>query len=223
MPVIGIDINKLKSLIGKDIPSDDLVKKLTEIGCDVEGIENLKRFKCLNCDGLTEITEGEDKPAYCSICGIDFRERKDSIKEISPTTVIRMELLAVRPDIFDAGGLSRGLKGYLGIEKGLKNYTLKKPTVTIKVDTAVESVRPYIVGAVIKNINFDDDSIKTIMKLQENLHWALGRNRKHASIGVYDYDKINGDFLFTAKPGDFKFIPLGYEIKPENSISIEKI
>jgi phenylalanyl-tRNA synthetase beta chain len=75
------------------------------------------------------------------------------------------------------------------------------------------SWRPHIACAVIEDVEFDDDSIKLLMKLQENLHWALGRNRKHASIGVYDLDNLGGetDLEYTTENPAFAFVPLGAE------------
>jgi phenylalanyl-tRNA synthetase beta chain len=223
MPVVGIDISQLKKLINTDIENKKLVKLLEELGCDVEGFAVLKRFKCSNCSGITEITEGEERPAYCSVCGLDFREMPERITETDPLHVLRMELLAVRPDIFDAGGLSRAVKGYTGLETGLRIYTLGKQTEIINVHDSIRTIRPFIVGAIIRDIKMTDDFIKTLMKLQENLHWALGRNRRHASIGVYDYDKVKGDFTYTAKNPDFRFIPLGYELKEDNRVSLADI
>ena len=223
MPVVGIDISRLREMIGAEIDNERLIKILSEMGCDVEGFAALRRFHCGNCQGITEVTSEEDKPAYCSICGMDFREAPDRMREIDPIHVLRMEILAVRPDIFDAGGLSRAVKGYLGIETGLRTYRLHEYQETITVDDGIRPIRPFIVSAVIKNLVMDDDFIKTIMKLQENLHWALGRNRKHASIGVYDYDKVKGGFTYRAEDPGFRFVPLGYEIKKENSISMKEI
>jgi phenylalanyl-tRNA synthetase beta chain len=48
------------------------------------------------------------------------------------------------------------------------------------------------------------------MKLQENLHWGVGRDRKLASIGVYDLSAINGDITYrTMDPDKERFVPLG--------------
>ena len=51
-----------------------------------------------------------------------------------------------------------------------------------------------------------------VMNLQEDLHWALGRDRKLASIGVYDLDTLRGDvFHYDAvDPDGVTFVPLGY-------------
>jgi phenylalanyl-tRNA synthetase beta chain len=48
------------------------------------------------------------------------------------------------------------------------------------------------------------------MKLQENLHWGIGRDRKLSSIGVYDLDTIVPPIRYsTVDPEGFKFCPLG--------------
>jgi phenylalanyl-tRNA synthetase beta chain len=48
------------------------------------------------------------------------------------------------------------------------------------------------------------------MKLQENLHWGVGRDRKLASIGVYDLATSTGPITYrTMDPDKEPFVPLG--------------
>jgi phenylalanyl-tRNA synthetase beta chain len=105
------------------------------------------------------------------------------------------------------------LKGYLGIETGLPDYKALKPKIRVKVSSELandNSYRPYMVCAVVRNFKFDHDSVKEIMTLQENLHWAVGRDRVKCSIGVYDLDKLVPDFEYKAtKPEENSFVPLG--------------
>jgi phenylalanyl-tRNA synthetase beta chain len=62
---------------------------------------------------------------------------------------------------------------------------------------------------VVRGLSMDDETVKTVMKMQENLHWALGRNRRRASIGVYDLDTIEPDFEYApVAPEGVKFVPL---------------
>ena len=103
---------------------------------------------------------------------------------------MRLDLLADRPDLFDVGGLARALRGTLGIESGLPKYDTKPSGLTVKVDKSVtdkSSYRPFIACAVMTLPPVDETSLVAIMKLQENLHWGVGRDRKLASIGVYDH------------------------------------
>ena len=56
----------------------------------------------------------------------------------------------------------------------------------------------------------DETSLVAIMKLQENLHWGVGRDRKLSSIGVYDLSTISGNITYrTIDPDKDPFVPLG--------------
>ncbi len=213
MPVIGIPLEPLRRRVGLDLPGDRLLRVLEEIGCDVEGFARLPRTRCRVCGWIEERTETEEAPARCDRCDTDHRADPSTIEEMAPLEVVRMELLAVRPDMFDPGGLARALRGYLGVETGPVAYAVEGEGARLKVDPSVRdprSYRPFIACAVVENVKLDADSVKILMKLQENLHWALGRNRKLASIGVYDFDTVRPDLEYTtADPEKMRFVPLG--------------
>jgi phenylalanyl-tRNA synthetase beta chain len=85
----------------------------------------------------------------------------------------------------------------------------------VSVDSALslaDSYRPFIACAVIRGMSLGDERIKVLMKLQENLHWAMGRDRKRASIGVYDLATLGGEsFRYRAvAPEELHFVPLGF-------------
>jgi phenylalanyl-tRNA synthetase beta chain len=65
-----------------------------------------------------------------------------------------------------------------------------------------------------------------VMNLQEDLHWAIGRDRKLASIGVYDLDTLQGDvFHYDAvDPDGLRFVPLGYPPHdPASALTLREI
>lgn len=216
MPVIGIPVDMLNERIATRLQPDEMVTKLQQLGCDVEGYATLRRFGCATCGFLMEITETENPPVTCSACGEDFKLNPSQISERGTSEVIRMELLAVRPDMFDPAGLARTLRGYLGEFVGPVEYALAAPIIEVKAsaelsDPQSESYRP-IRCAVVRGVQLDDDRIKVLMKLQENLHWAMGRDRKRASIGVYDlstFDPALGLTYRLVGPEELKFVPLG--------------
>ena len=76
-----------------------------------------------------------------------------------------------RPDLYSAEGTARALRGYLGIETGLPQYTVKPSGITFTVDENLKNIRPYLGSAVIRNVNMDTHMIESIMGLQESLHW----------------------------------------------------
>lgn len=216
MPVIGIPVDMLNERISTRLQPDEMVTKLQQLGCDVEGYATLRRFGCGTCGFLMEITETENPPVTCSACGEDFKQNPSQISERGTSEVIRMELLAVRPDMFDPAGLARTLRGYLGEFVGPVEYSLSAPTIEVRAtleltDPQSENYRP-IRCAVVRGVKLDDDRIKVLMKLQENLHWAMGRDRKRASIGVYDlatFDPSKGLTYRLVGSEELKFVPLG--------------
>jgi phenylalanyl-tRNA synthetase beta chain len=213
MPVIGIPLDLLRKRLGADLPGERLLRVLEEIGCDVEGFARLKRTRCRACGWIEERTETEESPARCDRCDADHRQNPASIEDLADLEVVRMELLAVRPDMFDPGGLARALRGYLDVETGPVAYEVGPVAARVRVDASVRdarSSRPFIACAVLEGARLDGDLVKVVMKLQENLHWALGRNRKLASIGVYDFDTIAPDLEYsTEEPDRGRFVPLG--------------
>lgn len=225
MPSLTIPTELLKKqLKSLELTSEELIINLQKLGCDIEGYENINRYKCLNCGGINEAAESEETVVRCDSCGVEFKDRKDLLSFIDKTEVVKMELLPVRADIFDPGGIGRALRSYLSVEKGLKKYKTTEGNFAIEVDSLMNqptSYRPYIVAAIIKNIKFSTETIKVLMKLQENIHWAVGRDRKFASIGVYDLDTLKSNKIFykAADPDNTCFVPLGWQ----ENISMKKI
>jgi phenylalanyl-tRNA synthetase beta chain len=211
MPVIGIPVDLLLERVQTQVGRQQLVEHLQHLGCDVEGYATMRRFACGRCGNLMEITETENPPVLCDRCGADFKAAPESLTAAGEKDVVRMELLAVRPDMFDPGGLARVLRNYFKENLDSPRYPTQASAYRVRV-AADLGQRPYIGCAVVRNLHLDDDKIRVIMKLQENLHWALGRDRKRASIGVYDLDRLHGvhfDYA-TVGPTELEFAPLGY-------------
>jgi len=203
LPVVSIATATLKRLIGKSLGKDELVAALEQLGNDVEGTASVTAFRCNKCGHVTEVLERADFNNTCEWCG------SKALVETGTSEVIRISLLPVRPDMFDAAGLARALRGYLGIETGLPVYRIEPSGFKVTVQPGLESIRPYIVACVVRGLVMDDETVKTVMKMQENLHWALGRNRRRASIGVYDLDTVEPDFEYSAiAPDGVSFVPL---------------
>jgi len=229
MPVIGIPIKMLLDRVGTRIDRESLVEHLQHLGCDMEGFATVRRFRCLRCDNMMEITATENPPVLCDRCGADFKERPEELAAAGELEVIRMELLPVRPDMFEPGGLARVLRNYLGEVSSPARYELAPPVCRVQVDPGVDSDacrRPFIACAVVREITLNDDLIKTVMKLQENLHWAMGRDRKHASIGVYDLAAVKepGFSYRAVAPDELRFVPLGLDPgRPEDALTPQQI
>jgi phenylalanyl-tRNA synthetase beta chain len=214
VPVVAIPTDPLRRLIGSPVDDETLWDLLERLGCDVEGFAPVRRIRCSICGAIIERTEKEELPGACPECLTSAEGRtRDFWADLGFENAIRIDLLPVRPDLFDAGGLARAIRGLLGIEIGIPRYVTGPASIEVSVDPALaepESYRPHIACAAVRGIRLDDFSIRAIMKLQEDLHWALGRNRKFASIGVYDLGTIEPPIRYRAAlPGEARFVPLG--------------
>ena len=210
MPIVSIDLAWLNRLLGKEYPTETLRESLEQIGCDVEDVVEIALSRCPQCGSLVENPLGQDEMKACGFCGF---ESETAFKPAGKHEAMRLDLLADRPDLFDVGGLARALRGTLGIESGLPNYAAKSSGLTVTVDKLLaerSSYRPFIACAVMTLPPVDETSLIAIMKLQENLHWGVGRDRKLSSIGVYDMATISGDVTYrTIDPDQEPFVPLG--------------
>jgi phenylalanyl-tRNA synthetase beta chain len=129
---------------------------------------------------------------------------------------VEVEIFPNRPDMLSTEGFARALGSFIGVKKS-REYKVNKSSYKSKKDAKVKKVRPFAVNAVVKGIKLDNNTIKSLMQVQEKLHASHGRNRKKVSIGVYDLNKFEFPLTYTTKPKDFKFIPL--EFKKELTIS----
>ena len=123
---------------------------------------------------------------------------------------IDIEFFPDRPDLYSVEGVARAMRGFLDIEKGLCEYEVTPSDVEITLDEEIANIRPVLGCAVVRGVSFDENSIKSLMDLQEDLHWGLGRDRKKVSIGVHDMANIKAPFRYVAADPDFEFIPLDF-------------
>ena len=122
---------------------------------------------------------------------------------------VKIEYNPNRVDFCSYSGVARAFRGLRGWETGLPKYDVKHGNITLKVDKSVADVRPYVVCAVVRDLNIDYDLIKELMDMQEALHWMVGRDRKKASIGVHKLDAVELPFSYvTCAPNEVKFVPL---------------
>jgi len=133
---------------------------------------------------------------------------KCEISELSREK-IEYEIERDRPDLFSAEGLARAIKGLLEVEVGLPKFNVKPSEVKLYVSGPV--YRPYCLGAVVKNLEFDNEALRQVMNLQEKLHVTYCRNRRKVSIGLYDLAKVKPPIRYEAvKPEEVEFVPLDH-------------
>jgi phenylalanyl-tRNA synthetase beta chain len=122
---------------------------------------------------------------------------------------IRVEYSPNRPDYGTDFGVARGLRGLLGIETGAPQYTARPSGVTVSVDRRLTTVRPFISCVVARGLRLDDEDVRQIISLQEDLHNGLGRRRRVVAIGLHDLDTVVSPLSYRAVDESFSFVPLG--------------
>ncbi len=136
--------------------------------------------------------------------GADFHHYDAATDEMG------IEFFPDRPDMYSVEGIARSLRTFLGIEKGLKRYTVTDSFIIMNVDTSIEAVRPFVVAGVVRGLTITDTLIRSLMEVQEKIHLTAGRKRQKVSVGIHDLDKVTPPFLYAAvKPEEVSFVPLG--------------
>jgi len=123
--------------------------------------------------------------------------------------IVRVEYSPNRPDYSTDFGIALGLQGILGISKGMLRLNIRKQgNYEIKVDSSTSKIRPFVTGIIARNGLLDDEAVKQIINMQEDLHFGLGRKRKKSSIGIHDLDRISFPLKYTTTTRDHMFVPL---------------
>jgi phenylalanyl-tRNA synthetase beta chain len=123
---------------------------------------------------------------------------------------VDVEFFPDRPDLYSSEGVARAMQGFLGIKTGLVEYQVEKGPVVLQVEESVASVRPIIGCAVVRGLKFTNEAIESLMGLQEDLHWGLGRNRRKVAIGVHDISRVTPPFRYFGEDPKRRFVPLDY-------------
>jgi phenylalanyl-tRNA synthetase beta chain len=170
----------------------------------------------LHYEDLEKLT-GIDKETIIKrvpMIGADIERIEDEYVDI--------EFFPDRPDLYSVEGAARAMRGFLDLETGLPEYEIKPYKVSISVSEDILKIRPFLGCAVVRGVKFTSSSIKSLMDLQEDLHWGLGRNRKKVSIGVHDLKNVQPPFRYMAVDPGFEFVPLDYTEKMSMTEILDK-
>ena len=175
-------------------------------------VDKAALFKALGQEYTTQ-----EFDELCFDFGIELDEdTTDSVRPIvdgvQEPPQLKIEIPANRYDMLCFEGIQLMLNIFNRKVKA-PNYVLKPPAdgqlQTITVSKECEQVRPYVSGAILRNIKFDDARYASFIDLQDKLHANLARQRTLVSVGTHDLDTIQGPFTYEAlPPKDIKFVPL---------------
>ncbi len=129
--------------------------------------------------------------------------------ESSDEESVRIEYNPNRADFSTDYGIARALRGLVGSETGLPEYQVAHGPIVVKADPNLAKVRPWIACAVARGLKMDDETIRQLISMQEDLHNGIGRRRKKAAIGLHNLDAVKPPLHYRGMPGAYGFTPLG--------------
>ncbi|KAJ8320237.1 hypothetical protein KUTeg_001824 [Tegillarca granosa] len=165
-------------------------------------------------EALGKIYTFKEFDELCFDFGLEAEEIDEEELALNPEAALewKVEIPANRYDLLCREGLFRGLRVFLQMMEAPRYKRIQPDKDKIQRMTVLpstEAVRPYVAAAVIRNVTFTQDSIKSFMDLQDKLHHNIGRRRALVAIGTHDLDTIQGPFTYDAKPPpEIKFVAL---------------
>jgi len=142
-------------------------------------------------------------------------EQNKEGEHLSTDVLYKIEVGANRYDLLCLEGLALALRVFLQKQKmpDIKPLNvLPEEERQLIVYDSVNEVRPVGLSAILRDINFTNDTLKGFMDLQDKLHNNICRGRKLVSMGTHDLDTVKGPFTYRAlKPEHIHFVPLNRE------------
>ncbi len=142
--------------------------------------------------------------------GLEFEGRTEE-------GTFELEFAPDRLDRLSVEGVARSLRYQYGDARGIHVPSPNDADWTIQVDESVPDERPYVTGAVIRDVDLDEDGLDSLIQLQEKLHATMGRKRAKGAIGIHDLTMLKGSpategnptiRYVGVEPDEDRFVPL---------------
>ncbi|KAL1844856.1 hypothetical protein VTK73DRAFT_1659 [Phialemonium thermophilum] len=168
-------------------------------------------------DLFKELGQSFTSEAFQDLCfefGIELDEdtEDDPARPKDEPPELKIEIGANRYDMLCFEGIAQQLNIFRGREEAPRYRLLDVPEERMQrivVDEETARVRPYVAGAILRDVKFTQATYDSFISLQDKLHQNLARQRTLVSIGTHDLDTIRGPFRYEARaPRDVRFVPL---------------
>ena len=119
-----------------------------------------------------------------------------------------------RPDLWCVEGVARQIRISLESKVNLYPFYERGPRAeaTVLVDPAMETIRPFVGGVIVRGLTIDEPTLISLIQTQEKLSEGFGRKRELISIGLYRLKDIAFPVSYTsADPKEIRFVPLGVD------------
>ncbi|KAI1301844.1 Phenylalanine--tRNA ligase beta subunit [Halotydeus destructor] len=188
MPTINVKRDSLFTALGKQYTDDEFADLCFDYGLELDEITTEKQ--------MIAKEQGSEKSSGAA-----------------EDVIYRIDIPANRYDLLCVEGLVRGLQIFLQ-RIDVPQYRLSEPKEIQKLIVLPSTilVRPYAVGAVLRNISFTKERYDSFIELQDKLHQNLCRKRSLVSIGTHDLNTVTGPFYYDARePKDIRFRALNHQ------------
>lgn len=197
MPTVGVSRDALFAHLGRTYTDEEFDELAFEFGVELDEITSERK----------EATKSDT-----------VRLSKEQLSQLSDEVIYKIDVPANRYDLLCIEGISRSLRVFLG-DMDAPEYTVldkasccdessSSNTMTV-IKSHTDTVRPYVVCAILRDVTFDDARYQSFIELQDQLHRNLCRNRTLVAIGTHDLDSVKGPFTYDARPPrDIRFVPL---------------
>lgn len=187
MPTISLNRANLFKSLKKEYTEDEFDELCFEFGLE-----------------LDEVTSEREM--------VSKEQGSEKAKHLSDAVIYKIDVPANRYDLLCMEGLTRSLmifKEVISIPKFQKILPESGCLQEIIVKPNAHTVRPFVVGAVLRDITLTQESYASFIDLQDKLHQNLCRKRTLVAIGTHDLDTVQGPFVYDAQsPDDIHFTPL---------------
>ena len=189
MPTIVVNRNALFKAIGRTFTDEEFDNLCFEFGIELDDVTSEQEMK-------------------------KNEQNKEDIN-LSTEVLYKIEVAANRYDLLCLEGLALALRIFLEKQKmpDIKPINvLPENERQLIVYDSVNDVRQIGLCAILRDINFTDEMLKSFMDLQDKLHNNICRGRKLVSMGTHDLDTVKGPFTYRAlEPEHIHFVPLNRE------------
>lgn len=192
MPTVGVSRDALFAHLGRTYTDAEFDELAFEFGVE-----------------LDEITSEREEATKSNTVNLT----KDQLSKLSDEVIYKIDVPANRYDLLCIEGISRSLRIFLGDVEAPEFKVLKAKDEGVATMTVikgnVDTVRPYVVCAILRDVSFDQARYQSFIELQDQLHRNLCRQRTLVAIGTHDLEEVKGPFTYDARPPkDIKFVPL---------------
>lgn len=189
MPTVGVKRDELFAAMGQSFTDDEFDHLCFEFGIELDDITSERALKQRE-QGKTDKTEA-----------------------LSDAVLYKIDVPANRYDLLCVEGIARALRIFLQKESPPKYELVPRAggaaphQITVKPNTKL--IRPFVVSAILRDVQFTPERYDSFIDLQDKLHQNICRRRTLVAIGTHDLDTIQGPFTYNAlAPQDITFVPL---------------